>query len=136
MLRGFCLAGGGLVFGLLLQAQSLYLVGVLAKLGDDLFLDRQHGVVEIPLGGGCGISRGCHRNLSGGFGTPLRGVRGFHGCLLGGVWLHLSVVRLFVREFTRIFANLKLIRADLRRLADYFLPVKKFHVNCGDTPFA
>ena len=30
------------------------------------------------------------------------------------------MVRFFVREFTRIFANLKPIRADLRRLADSF----------------
>ena len=41
-----------------------------------------------------------------------------------GIWTwvrpHLSVVRFFVREFTRIFANLKPIRADLRRLADSF----------------
>ena len=57
MLCGFCLAGGGLVFGLFLQAQCLNLVGVFTKLGNDLFLDRQHGVVEVPLGGG-GVSRG------------------------------------------------------------------------------
>jgi len=55
---GFRLAGGRFVFGLLLQAQCLHLVGVLAELGDDLLLDRQHGVVEIPRFAGGGVGGG------------------------------------------------------------------------------
>jgi hypothetical protein len=42
------------------------------------------------------------------------------------VWQHLSVVKVFVCEFSPIFANLKTIRADLRRFADYFLPEKLY----------
>jgi hypothetical protein len=72
VLRGFSLAPGRFVLGLLLQAQRLHLIGTLAELGDNLFLDRQHGVVEIPLGGGCGVARGCQRHLGGKFGI-LRG---------------------------------------------------------------
>ncbi len=50
--------GGGLALGLLGQAETGVLVGILAVLGFHLVLALQDEVVEGPLGGGGGIARG------------------------------------------------------------------------------
>ena len=49
---GFRLRLGRFVFGLLLQAERLELIGTLAILRDDLLFDSQNGVVEVPFDGG------------------------------------------------------------------------------------
>jgi len=43
-----------LTFGFLLQPQGLDLVRVLAELGDNLILDAEQGIVEVPFGGVAG----------------------------------------------------------------------------------
>src|SRR5688500_17033896 len=71
---GWAAAGGFGVFGLLLAADGLYLVGVGAVLGLDLRLGAGDGVVELPLAVGGRVARG----VVGGHRLRLRRLSGLH----------------------------------------------------------